>query len=323
MGRVLKTVELISNTLSQRTDLNPVLRKKMPHTYKTTSFNSLNSEIHGQRNNLLRGFRKLEQSVKILSCLILVIVLLSVLFVAVFLVYGKPNNKPNSFVSIGNESRFQVKGRLENNVQNMLPYERYSDHNSTHTDSQQEELSFDQVHGSPVEAHCGLGMVDGRIKDDQITASRYHDRYHQPKLARLYKPSRGWLAAVKGDWIQIELDQATLISGILTQGDYASNYWTMSYNVQYGNGSRFLDTIQDQNGDKIFDGNKDRLTIRSTYFVKPLFVRVIRIVVLTFNSMPAIRMELLTPTVLTTETVADLPPQTICRINNFSQLTID
>lgn len=174
-----------------------------------------------------------------------------------------------------------------------------------------------------MKAQCGLGMVDGRIKDSQITASRYHDRYHQPKLARLYKPSRGWLAAVKGDWIQIELEKPTLVSGILTQGDYASNYWTMSYNVQYGNDTRFLETIQDQNGDKIFDGNKDRLTIRSTYFVKPLLVRVIRLVVLTFNSMPAIRMELLTPTVLTTETVADLPPQTICRINNFSQLTID
>jgi len=65
-----------------------------------------------------------------------VIVLLSVIFVAAFLVYGDPRNKPNSFVSTSNESRSQVQGRLDNNVQNMLPYERFSDDNSTNFDSQ-------------------------------------------------------------------------------------------------------------------------------------------------------------------------------------------
>ncbi|XP_032821520.1 neuropilin-2-like isoform X2 [Petromyzon marinus] len=66
-----------------------------------------------------------------------------------------------------------------------------------------------------------LGLMSGRLRDEQITASASRDDSHWgPAAARLMAPLFGWAPPVKGTghWLQVDLGQVVALSGLVVQG---------------------------------------------------------------------------------------------------------
>ncbi len=87
-----------------------------------------------------------------------------------------------------------------------------------------------------------LGMENGAILDSQRTASSVYDANHAAHQARLhFKESGdiqgGWstLPNDNNQWLQVDLQQSTMVTGISTQGRNSSQYsqWVTKYKLQY------------------------------------------------------------------------------------------
>ena len=85
-----------------------------------------------------------------------------------------------------------------------------------------------------------LGMESGDIEDDQITASSFFSDYagYQPWKGRLNN-NGFWsteLDVPTDPWIQVDLLQQTLVTGIITQGGLSRHYedWVTTLQIQYG-----------------------------------------------------------------------------------------
>ena len=90
-----------------------------------------------------------------------------------------------------------------------------------------------------------LGLEKGRIRDRQISASSEYNSRHRAQNGRLnFKAHNGrtgaWSAKVNdvNQWLQVDLEQQTVITGISTQGreDYG-NQFVKTYIVSYSNDS--------------------------------------------------------------------------------------
>ncbi|XP_022807964.1 uncharacterized protein LOC111344965 [Stylophora pistillata] len=86
-----------------------------------------------------------------------------------------------------------------------------------------------------------LGMENGAIPDEQITASSRWDAHHAPPQGRLhFKPSGvkqgSWSAGVNdgNQWLQVDLgSQYMKVTGVATQGRNARPQWVTKYKLQY------------------------------------------------------------------------------------------
>merc|ERR1712135_190201 len=79
-----------------------------------------------------------------------------------------------------------------------------------------------------------------------------------------------------------------------------------------------LTTIQDEYGDKLFPGNWDWNSIRTTYFDPIITAKYLRLVVVYGNynlddEAVALRMEILTPTNLLSDEARSLPEGAVCQ----------
>ena len=84
-------------------------------------------------------------------------------------------------------------------------------------------------------------MENGALRDSQISASSHYGPLYTPNLARLHlKAGRGktgsWAAGVSdmNQWLQVNFQQATRVTGIATQGRDDADQWVTGYKLQYG-----------------------------------------------------------------------------------------
>ena len=92
-----------------------------------------------------------------------------------------------------------------------------------------------------LECKVPLGMENGNIQDDQITASsQWNSATHGTTRARLnLLPSSGaggWVALqhTVDEWLQVDLrSQYTSVTGLATQGRNDHDQWVTKYYVQY------------------------------------------------------------------------------------------
>ena len=92
-----------------------------------------------------------------------------------------------------------------------------------------------------LECKVPLGMENGNIQDDQITASsQWNSATHGTTRARLnLLPSSGaggWVALqhTVDEWLQVDLrSQYTSVTGLATQGRNDHGQWVTKYYVQY------------------------------------------------------------------------------------------
>ncbi|XP_038060598.1 lactadherin-like [Patiria miniata] len=146
---------------------------------------------------------------------------------------------------------------------------------------------------TPAECLQPLGMADGTIQDNRITASS--SRHCCPASdGRLYSNNK-WLTSISNDpWIEVDLVQSTVVTGVTTQGSGSSSY-VMRYKVAYRQQpSSQRKHVTDGNGDiKVFIGNTDIDTPVTNLFDECVVATVVRIEPTESHGGAALRLELL------------------------------
>ncbi|XP_028516808.1 lactadherin-like [Exaiptasia diaphana] len=141
-----------------------------------------------------------------------------------------------------------------------------------------------------------LGMEDGRIPDENITASSFFRKknIYRPSFGRLRTNGRTWSADTgnAGEYIQIDLDVIKFITMVATQGrDTSHNQWVTKYSLSYSLNAKDWKAYE-EDGVKIFSGNKDRNTVVTNKLERPIKSRHIRLIVKEFHNHISLRMEL-------------------------------
>ncbi|XP_040896283.1 retinoschisin-like [Toxotes jaculatrix] len=152
--------------------------------------------------------------------------------------------------------------------------------------------------------HRALGFESGSVTSDQISCSNQdqHTGWYSswtPSKARLNNQGFGcaWLSKFNDQyqWIQIDLKEVGVVSGILTQGRCDADEWITKYSIQY----RTVETLnwiyyKDQTGNnRVFYGNSDRSSTVQNLLRPPIVARYIRLLPLGWHTRIAMRMELL------------------------------
>ncbi|KAM9719937.1 neuropilin-1a-like [Menidia menidia] len=130
-----------------------------------------------------------------------------------------------------------------------------------------------------------LGMVSGLISDPQISASSFADRDWVAENARLLTGRSGWTGLqtkqpFKNEWLQVDLGQKKMVSGVLIQGGkhHDRNVFMKRFKVGHSLDGESWTLIKEENASriKIFSGNQNHETpeLRS---VGPLLTRFVRI----------------------------------------------
>ncbi|XP_038062024.1 retinoschisin-like [Patiria miniata] len=143
-----------------------------------------------------------------------------------------------------------------------------------------------------------LGMKDGTIPDDHITASSFIDASCcTPQKGRLnsggvWKPSSN-----EGSWIEVDLATSTVVSGVITKSLTNSRYpgYVTKYKVAFGNQSTSNSTyVTDANGNaKVFKGNTDHDTPVTNLFDESVVATVVRIEPTEWHTRVRLQLELL------------------------------
>ncbi|XP_048351149.1 retinoschisin [Sphaerodactylus townsendi] len=152
--------------------------------------------------------------------------------------------------------------------------------------------------------HKPLGFESGAVTSDQISCAnpdQYTGWYTSwiANKARLNGQGFGcaWLSKFQdtNQWLQIDLKEIKVISGILTQGRCDADEWMTKYSVQYRTDEN-LNWVyyKDQTGNnRVFYGNSDRSSSVQNLLRPPIVSRYIRLIPLGWHVRIAIRMELL------------------------------
>ncbi|KAK5931452.1 hypothetical protein CgunFtcFv8_027597 [Champsocephalus gunnari] len=152
--------------------------------------------------------------------------------------------------------------------------------------------------------HRALGFESGSVTSDQISSSnqdQYSGWYSSwvPPKARLNNQGFGcaWLSKFNDlhQWIQIDLKEVQVMSGILSQGRCDADEWVTKYSIQY----RSVETLnwiyyKDQTGNnRVFYGNSDRSSTVQNLLRPPIVAQYVRLLPLGWHTRIALRMELL------------------------------
>ncbi|XP_038060617.1 lactadherin-like [Patiria miniata] len=138
-----------------------------------------------------------------------------------------------------------------------------------------------------------LGMEDGTIQDERITAS---SSYYccSASEARL-NHDNGWIAESDdaNPWIEVDLVESTVVSGVITQG-YRDTLYVKKYMVAYKKQPSSDYEHVNGNGDiKVFIGYVEGNTLVTSLFDESVVATVVRIEPTEWNVGVALRLELL------------------------------
>nr|CAB3263787.1 lactadherin-like [Phallusia mammillata] len=154
---------------------------------------------------------------------------------------------------------------------------------------------------------CKLGLKTHYIPDSAITASSYfrsdvEEAYSQKwgRLDQAYVPHvsvGSWAAATNNvnEWIQVTLENATTITGVITQGRANLKEWVREFKVSYFDSDHTWKNVNDSSGTtKLFSGNWDQKSPVTNMFHQPIVAHKLRIYPTKFNNHISLRHEYLT-----------------------------
>ncbi|XP_071958754.1 uncharacterized protein [Antedon mediterranea] len=132
------------------------------------------------------------------------------------------------------------------------------------------------------------GLMDGRLRDNQLTASSMIYDGYGPSNARLHNVAvveeqlyGCWVPdSITNEWIEIDLSSTRLITGVVTQGchsDYVGQ-WVHSFNVSFGFRQKTLTMLNET-----FIGNTDETTTVINVW-SPVYANVLRLIAINTNS---------------------------------------
>ncbi|XP_061745570.1 discoidin domain-containing receptor 2 isoform X2 [Nerophis ophidion] len=152
-------------------------------------------------------------------------------------------------------------------------------------------------------AHCryALGMEDGRIKDDDITASSQWHETTGPQYARLNREEgdgawcpEGQQEATDSQFLQVDLRRLTFLTVVATQGRYARNgiEFAHAYSLNYSRDGVTWKSWTDRLGTTVMEGNKNAYEPVINDLHPPVVTRWVRLIPLTELSTVCMRAEL-------------------------------
>ncbi|XP_061625031.1 discoidin domain-containing receptor 2 isoform X1 [Phyllopteryx taeniolatus] len=152
-------------------------------------------------------------------------------------------------------------------------------------------------------AHCryALGMEDGRIKDDDITASSQWHETTGPQYARLNREDgdgawcpEGQLEASDSQFLQVDLRHLTFLTVVATQGRYARNgiEFARAYSLNYSRDGVIWKSWRNRLGSTVMEGNKNAYAPVINDLHPPVVTRWVRLIPLTELSTVCMRVEL-------------------------------
>ncbi|KAL3885078.1 hypothetical protein ACJMK2_025183, partial [Sinanodonta woodiana] len=156
---------------------------------------------------------------------------------------------------------------------------------------------------------CNVFLVTGiyGVPDEYLSASSEYNAHHAAKYGRIntayVKGSNigAWAAGFNrnNEFIQVQLNQLSLIQAIQTQGKNGtgdpslSNQYVKSYYVSYRKNNTSWLYIMDSTGNKkLFPGNNDQNSIKANQLECPLEAQYIRINVWEYEEYPSMRFDL-------------------------------
>ena len=100
-----------------------------------------------------------------------------------------------------------------------------------------------------------LGMQNGMIEDDSITASSSLNPDSAPFYARLDRAGGAWCSAPtdKTPFIQIELEEEKSIRAIKTQGSLREMRWAQKFKIKYLNQWQWTTYVKDDGTEVFFN----------------------------------------------------------------------
>jgi len=140
-----------------------------------------------------------------------------------------------------------------------------------------------------------MGMESGEIHASMISTSTSRDENHSGTHARLNHLT-SWMPSVsdKQQFIQVKFNGERKITGLVTQGQETGDIFVKSYKLKHSQDGNHWVTYQEvPNQDKIFAGNSDSKTPVTQIFKSPIRTRYIRINPQAWNSLIALRFEIL------------------------------
>uniref|UniRef100_A0A8C6L3T1 receptor protein-tyrosine kinase n=1 Tax=Nothobranchius furzeri TaxID=105023 RepID=A0A8C6L3T1_NOTFU len=155
--------------------------------------------------------------------------------------------------------------------------------------------------------HCryALGMEDGRIKDEDITASSQWYDTTGPQYARLHCDNgdgawcpKGPLEPSDSQYLQvcIDLKKLTFLTLIGTQGRYAGNLgkeFAQEYRLNYSRDGQLWKSWKNRQGQGVLFGNKNTYAVSSNDLKPPIIARFVRVIPVTkLSSTVCMRLEL-------------------------------
>ncbi|XP_037114868.1 discoidin domain-containing receptor 2 [Syngnathus acus] len=152
-------------------------------------------------------------------------------------------------------------------------------------------------------AHCryALGMEDGRIKDDDITASSQWHETTGPQYGRLNREDgdgawcpEGQLEASDSQFLQVDLRRLTFLTVVATQGRYARNgiEFARAYSLNYSRDGVVWKSWKNRLGSTVMEGNKNAYAPVINDLHPPVVTRWVRLIPLTELSTVCMRAEL-------------------------------
>jgi len=144
-------------------------------------------------------------------------------------------------------------------------------------------------------ASIPLGMQDGRISNQSITASSHYFNY-PPWGGRLNAGiAKSWYAVAEDTdpWIQVDLGKVTWLKGVATQGKMFSLF-VKTYKLAYSSDevTWFNYREPDAKVDKIFKGNTGPYNTAEVELVKPVYTRYVRLYPQSWEDGVALKLEL-------------------------------
>jgi len=139
-------------------------------------------------------------------------------------------------------------------------------------------------------------MQNGKIPDSAITGSSYHNQDMLPRRARLNAFS-SWVAGYRNEyqWLQIDLGRTLAVKKIATQGRNLTSehyQWVTSYKISSSDDKIDWVMYQENNADKVFQGNTDRNTVVSHVLPQHIRARYVRFLPKGWHAYVAMRVEL-------------------------------
>ncbi|XP_014885428.1 discoidin domain-containing receptor 2 isoform X1 [Poecilia latipinna] len=153
--------------------------------------------------------------------------------------------------------------------------------------------------------HCryALGMEDGRIPNEDLTASSRWYETTGPQYARLNSEDgdgawcpEGQLEPSDSQYLQIDLRRLTFLTLFGTQGRYARGLgkeFATHYRLNYSRDGQLWKSWKNRLGKEVLDGNKDTYGIFSNDLKPPIIARFVRVIPVTrLSSTVCMRVEL-------------------------------